>query len=114
MAMPLYEYQCDTCGLFSALGKISSSSSPVVCRTCGSLSDRIISAPHLAILGKPQRAAHERNEKSAHAPRSTRRSSCGCSGAHTCNKSNTGKTATNPGGLQMQTKRNARPWMLGH
>lgn len=113
--MPLYEYECDNCGVFSALGKISTSQAPVACPACGDVSERIISAPQLAILGKPQRAAHERNEKSAHAPRSTRRSSCGCTGAHTCNtKSNTGKTASNPGGLLMQTKRNARPWMLGH
>ncbi len=112
--MPLYEYECDNCGVFSALGKISTSSAPVVCRTCGSVSGRVISAPHLAILGKPLRAAHERNEKSAHEPRTTRKSSCGCSGPHSCTKSDSSKKSANPGGLLMQTKRNARPWMLGH
>ncbi len=121
--MPLYEYECSDCGVFSALGRISTSQEPAACPTCSAVSERIISAPQLAILGKPQRAAHERNEKSAHAPRSTRRSSCGCTGSHTCNtKSNTSKTnasktgkpVSNPNGLLMQTKRTARPWMLGH
>lgn len=121
--MPLYEYRCDSCGTFSAIRKMSESSMPAMCDLCGSLSERVISAPHTAILGRAQHIAHERNEKSAHEPSSIRRSSCGCTGGHTCN-TNTGKTQTKSDrsgasdkqlpGLQMQTKRTARPWMLGH
>ncbi|MFJ5445517.1 FmdB family zinc ribbon protein [Methylobacillus methanolivorans] len=116
--MPMYEYRCDECGVFSALGKMSTSSEPTICPDCGELSERIVSAPRLAIMGKAQRSAHERNEKSAHEPRSTRRSSCGCSGGHTCGSSSTSKQSTQgkeKGSLlQMQTKKTARPWMLGH
>lgn len=119
--MPLYEYECGTCGVFTALKKMSESNAPAQCEQCGCESERIISAPHLAILGKQQRAAHELNEKSANEPRVARRSSCGCTGKHTCKTTadkakagNSKKAAGNASGLQMQTKKTARPWMLGH
>ena len=119
--MPLYEYECEACGVFTALRKISESAEPVPCESCGCESPRIISVPRLATMGKAQRQAHERNERSAHEPRMSRKSSCGCSGSHTCGAGGmaskpaqkvnpeTGKPA-----LQMQTKRTARPWMVGH
>lgn len=111
--MPMYEYECDHCGVFTALRKMSESSLPAFCQACGLESPRIMSAPRLAVLGKQQRQAHERNEQSAHAPKMARRSSCGCTGSHTCKtpkvNPDTGKPA-----LQMQTKKTARPWMLGH
>jgi len=118
--MPIYDYRCDSCGDFEAWGKVSESSASVQCDVCGDYCDRIITAPSLAILGGAQRVAHERNEKAAHEPKFTRRSSCGCSGSHTCStkavdsttkgKKNVAKT----NGLEMQTKKTARPWMLGH
>ena len=114
--MPLYEYACPDCGTFSALRKMSESQLPAHC-DCGELGTRILSAPRLAVMDRAQRSAHERNEKSAHEPRSTRRSSCGCSGNHTCNSSATAKDqgSKEKGSLlQMQTKKTARPWMLGH
>ncbi len=111
--MPVYEYECNTCGVFSALRKMSESRLPAFCKACGEESRRILSVPKLAVMDKQQRTAHERNEKSAHVPKQTRRSSCGCTGSHTCNtpkvNEETGKTA-----FQMQTKKTARPWMLGH
>lgn len=114
--MPLYEYRCNSCGQFSAMQKMSQSSSPSSCPSCGVMAERIISAPRLALMDKGTRTAMERNEKSAHAPRQARRSSCGCSGTHTC--SSTTKASSNQQnekpGLQMQTKKTARPWMLGH
>lgn len=120
--MPFYEYECNNCGVFSALRKMSDSSEPAICEECGATSLRILSAPRLAILGKTQRVAHERNERSAHEPKSGRRSSCGCTGAHSC-KTGTGNSksaapkvnpATGVPALQMQTKKSARPWMVGH
>ena len=122
--MPLYEYECTTCGVFSALRKMSESSLAVMCEECGEMSERIISAPHLAILDKSQRVAHERNEKAAHEPRMGKRSSCGCTGSHTCKptaeKSKAAssqaakKSGENTPAFQMQTKKTARPWMVGH
>lgn len=144
--MPMYEYECDHCGVFSALRKMSESNQSAICDACGCASERIISAPRLAILGKAQLSAHEMNERSAHEPKIARRSSCGCAGTHTCKTSSSSqadlanqrsanlqstalqsralqttaqkKAANNGEGnmqpFQMQTKKTARPWMLGH
>jgi len=116
--MPLYDYRCEECGTFSAFRKMSESVNPVDCEFCGESSPRIITAPNLALVDKATRVAHERNEKSVHQPKQTRRSSCGCSGSHTCKPSNSNEdksNSTNKGaGLSMQTKKTARPWMLGH
>ncbi|MCX4191364.1 FmdB family zinc ribbon protein [Methylophaga sp. OBS1] len=114
--MPLYDYRCDSCGSFSAMQKMSQSSAPAVCPACGAMADRIISAPRLALMDRGTRTAMERNEASAHAPRHARRSSCGCSGTHTCSTTAraSAKQQTEKPGLQMQTKKTARPWMLGH
>lgn len=112
--MPVYEYECNTCGVFTALRKMSESSEPAFCQECGAESGRILSAPRLAVLGKTQRVAHERNEKSAHEPNVGRRSSCGCTGSHTCNTTTKINPETGKSALQMQTKKTARPWMLSH
>lgn len=118
--MPIYDYRCEQCGEFSALRKMSEAGDSVACVECGEMAVRIISAPYLALMDRNSRVANERNEKSAHEPKQVRRSSCGCSGTHTC-KSDTKETASkaakatsNPNGLMMQTKKTARPWMLGH
>ena len=118
--MPIYDYRCDTCGHFEAWGKMSESSAPAQCDICGNYAEKVIAAPSLAILGSTQRIAHERNEKSAHEPKFTRRGNCSCSGSHTCSstpakssvsdKNEMGKTNR----LEMQTRKTARPWMLGH
>jgi putative FmdB family regulatory protein len=118
--MPLYEYECVSCGPFSALRKMSESSLSALCGGCGSESGRIISVPNFALMAKAKKAAYERNEKSAHEPKAIKRSSCGCAGTHTCqattkvNKEGKSNSQPEGGGFQMQTKRTARPWMLGH
>ncbi len=112
--MPVYEYECKSCGVFTALRKMSESSHSAYCQDCGAESSRIMSAPKLAVLAKSQRTAHERNEKSAHEPNTARRSSCGCTGSHTCNTTTKVNPDTGKAALQMQTKKTARPWMLSH
>ena len=122
--MPIYDYQCDGCGSFTVLRKMSESEARVACPNCGISSVRVITAPQLAILGKAQRSAYERNEKSAHEPKMARRSSCGCHGKHTCSTAGKSSQSKSPKsiekaaaiapGFEMQTKKSARPWMLGH
>lgn len=115
--MPLYEYECTTCGTFTALRKMSESQAPAACDECGAMGRRILSAPRLAVMDTARRAAFERNEQSAHAPKSARRSSCGCAGAHTCKPAAEQASANSKEKgslLKMQTKKTARPWMLGH
>nr|WP_026331373.1 zinc ribbon domain-containing protein [Thioalkalivibrio sp. ALE11] len=117
--MPLYDYQCPNCGDFSDFGRIAESSAPCVCPTCGTDAPRVITAPRLSLMDPSNRQRWERNERSQHAPKKVRRSSCGCSGTHTCGTQKTsaekkaGETTTHPP-LQKQTKKTARPWMLGH
>jgi putative FmdB family regulatory protein len=114
--MPVYDYRCEDCGEFSMLRRMSESSLPAKCE-CGKQSQRIISAPNLALVATTTRIAMERNEKAAHEPRMARRSSCGCTGTHTCSSSSKeSSSASKEGspGLRMQTKKTARPWMLGH
>lgn len=118
--MPIYDYRCEHCGDFTALRKMSEAGDSVECVECGEMAVRIITAPYLALMDRNTRVAKERNEKSAHEPKQVRRSSCGCSGTHTCKTDSTDKAKTaaqaksNPNGLMMQTKKTARPWMLGH
>lgn len=114
--MPLYEYDCEDCGVFSAMNSMSAAHEAKCCPDCGAESHRILSAPKLAIMSNTQRVAHERNEKAANEPM-TRRSSCGCSGNHTCgsnSKSGQSTEKKSANGFQMQTKKTARPWMLAH
>jgi len=117
--MPLYDYVCRQCGEFTAWGSIQHSSDDAACPDCGQDSRRVISAPRLAVMSPQSRVAHERNEKSANEPMHRRRSSCGCTGSHTCGSASTGAASTAESAaakpaLQRQTKGNARPWMLGH
>ncbi|TSA38131.1 MAG: zinc ribbon domain-containing protein [Methylococcaceae bacterium] len=115
--MPLYEYHCPSCNAnFTALNNMSVSHLPASCQSCGELSRRVLSAPHLTLVGTAQKRAHERNEKSAHEPSLVRRSSCGCSGRHVCQATAASSVTRQSSGsvLQRQTKATARPWMLGH
>jgi putative FmdB family regulatory protein len=110
--MPVYDYRCQQCGEFLLVRNINEAHLPAECSECGQSASRIISAPRLSLVSSATRIAHERNEKSAHKPLTAWRSSCGCSGKHTC--SSTGSATQSGTGLQMQTKKTARPWMLGH
>lgn len=110
--MPIYEYRCEACGPFTALRRLSEFEQPAHCDGCGALSPRIPSLPRLARMGHTVRVAHERNERSVHEPARVRRSSCGCSGAHHCRSTQDKPQGGTP--LQGQTRKTARPWMLGH
>lgn len=117
--MPIYEYACTDCGSFTRLARLSDSAEPAACPACGELAPRVISAPSLSLMTAENRGKWERNEKAQHEPRRARRSSCGCTGAHTCgtgankNKASSETAGTTPK-FQQQTKKTARPWMLGH
>lgn len=104
--MPLYEYECERCGRFTELRPMSMAAEPCDCPSCARAAPRIISAPRLACMSSENRRAWERNERSAHAPRVSKRSGCGCSGAHVC--------GTDQKPTTVASKPHARPWMLGH
>lgn len=66
--MPLYEFRCDTCGVFDAWRTMTECSMPAPCPTCSTLSRRIFSAPAVQLSGtlrfktespEPQRVKRE-------------------------------------------------------
>ena len=109
--MPVYEFECAACGPFSELRPLTQASAPAACPHCGQVAPKIFPAVTLRTMRPQNRAAWERNERSAHAPHTC---STGCSDRHPKPKP---KLRAQPGdrpALQYSTKENRRPWMLGH
>jgi putative FmdB family regulatory protein len=71
--VPVYDYICERCGLIREWGTIKDASRPITCPTCRSEARRVITAPSLALMPAGQKAAHLRNERSAHEPLVQRR-----------------------------------------
>ncbi|MFC3606816.1 FmdB family zinc ribbon protein [Stutzerimonas tarimensis] len=115
--MPLYEYDCPTCGDFTLLRPMAEREQPCTCPACGSMGERVIrSAPGLATLAGSTRKAHAINEQSAHAPKTlgeyaaSRKHPAGCS---CCGPSKPSKpTRDNP--HMLKSKPTGRPWMISH
>ena len=115
--MPIYEYDCATCGDFTQLRPMAERDQPCGCPWCGGESVRVIlSAPSLATMSGSQRRAIAANERSANAPQTveeyaqSRKHPKGC-GCCTANKP-LAPTKANPHALK--TKPSARPWMISH
>ncbi|MFN3986640.1 MAG: FmdB family zinc ribbon protein [Rhodocyclaceae bacterium] len=114
--MPTYEYCCEHCGEFTAIRPVSARNMPCLCPQCGATAGRVIvSAPSLATMSATNRQAHARNERAAHAPRTSaeykanQRHGPGCS---CCSGAKSNTTVTAPGGEKaFPTK---RPWMISH
>ena len=44
--MPLYDYHCPRCGMFSAMGAMETHDAPMLCPVCGASSSRVtVAAP---------------------------------------------------------------------
>lgn len=109
--MPVYEYWCDDCGPFEAMGRISTFDAPCDCPECGTSAARVLmTAPRLAQMDGGRRHAFETNERSADSPRkSSHGPGCGCCGGGAKKNS---KTLYRPDGSKsFPTK---RPWMISH
>lgn len=116
--MPIYEYQCQDCGNeFTTLRPMRESHAMSDCPHCGEPSPRVlITAPALSTLPAATRRAHEVNERSAHAPRSSRSGAegrshpagCGC-----CTGS-VGRTKTVTSADGKKAFPSKRPWMISH
>ncbi len=89
--MPLYEYECDACGPFTAWRRMSESSLGVPCESCGLSAPRVLSATSLLggrgrRRGVPEpRLVERKGDRPAPA-------------SHACGSGHGGD----------------RPWMLGH
>ncbi len=113
--MPVYEFECETCGVFSDFRSIDERDVPAPCALCDQPAPRIISAPNLAVMNPLQRMAAVRNERSRHEPRVGLKASC-CAGRTCVHRGGQKAKLGNPEkpALRASTKRNRRPWMLGH
>jgi putative FmdB family regulatory protein len=101
--MPLYDYQCASCGDFRVWRRMSEAGAPVDCTNCGAAAARAVVAPNLALMNPHSRIAHQRNEKSAHEPQVVSRS-----------RPHQGEHRHAHGHHHQHRHGASRPWMLGH
>jgi putative FmdB family regulatory protein len=112
--MPSYDYECETCGVFTQFRPIAERDVPATCGICDGRATRVISAPHLAVMSPIHRMAASRNERSQHEPRvGGPKKSCCATGKCAHKKGSRQKSGDKPA-LRASTKKNRRPWMLGH
>jgi putative FmdB family regulatory protein len=114
--MPIYDFECASCGPFSVMRRIADREKPCRCPECGSEGGRVISAPSLALMAGASRTAHAANERAAHAPRQSSdgpsaRHRPGCSCCSTGRAPLAGASAQASGGLKRPA---GRPWMISH
>lgn len=116
--MPVYDYKCQTHGLFFELATMEQSHAPAACPTCKALSARVICiAPDLLAIPKETKAAFALNEKAQNEPEYStaerrehdhaHKKGCGCT--HKTKKSKLFYTAD---GDKMFPS--MRPWMISH
>lgn len=109
--MPVYEYQCAECGSFAALRPMAEFADPHPCPDCGGEAPRVLlTAPMLAGMDSNRKRAFETNERSAHAPKSTRTHGANCS---CCSGGRIGRK-TKVGADGSKSFPTARPWMISH
>lgn len=112
--MPYYDFLCDDCGPFTGFAAMADFDKPCACPECGEMARRaLFTAPKLSVVSSSVRRAHETNERSAHAPKSTSKAhgpgcSC-CSGGGSKKKSS---TLYRPDGSKSFPSK--RPWMISH
>ncbi|KAA0578595.1 zinc ribbon domain-containing protein [Azospirillum sp. Sh1] len=115
--MPMYDYECPTCGDFTEMRPMAESSLPQPCPWCETPSRRVIRmAPAFSTLSAATRAAHSTNERSADRPKLLSEvgpahkhgPGCGCCGGGKKGRS-VQRTADGAKGFPT-----ARPWMISH
>ena len=108
--MPLYDYECQSCGTFREWRSMAEWETNAPCPSCLLPSPRLAAAPMLAVLSSNNRIAHERNERSAHEPKVVRtedlpRGHHRHPGVSRLIKQQFGDVHPSPP---------SRPWMVGH
>jgi putative FmdB family regulatory protein len=111
--MPIYDYQCKECGVFTALRPMSECREPLACPECGEAAVRVfLSMPAIAGMDPALRKAVATNERSTHEPRSSRLGhGAGCNCCSGLKRSGS-TTSTAPNEAKSFPK--ARPWMISH
>jgi putative FmdB family regulatory protein len=115
--MPVYEYLCDSHGVFTAMRPMSEYLDPQPCPDCTSPASRVmVSAPRVSGLSSRRKAAYAKNEQSQHAPLSADAykagHSAGCSCCSGSVRLRSGSKARSSRGAKSFV--NKRPWMISH
>ncbi|MCB8819286.1 FmdB family zinc ribbon protein [Microvirga rosea] len=80
--MPIYDYECQGCGPFTAMQPMARFQDACVCPKCGAEASRaFLSAPAIARINRGGRIAHETTRQSATYPRpssTAHPAGCGC------------------------------------
>ena len=112
--MPVYDYQCDTCGPFSEMRPMAECEKRSECPQCGNHAPRAyLTAPYYAGMSSELRLAHATNERSAHAPstlsglKNKHGAGCACCTGKSSRMTRRGKN----GSKSFPT---SRPWMISH
>ena len=111
--MPLYDYECMTCGEFREWRKMSEWEASAPCPNCSLPAPRRAAAPMLAVLSKNNRIAHERNERSAHEPKVVRREDLSPHHRHHGHRHDISPLLKQQFG-DVHKSPPDRPWMVGH
>ena len=112
--MPVYDYECGSCGVFTEMRPMSQSDQPCDCPECGSESPRVFMAmPALFGMEGTKRKAHAINEESRHRPKTRDElaakrhpAGCGCCGGPKK------RGVFRADGAK--TFPSSRPWMISH
>ncbi|WEK06037.1 MAG: zinc ribbon domain-containing protein [Candidatus Devosia phytovorans] len=108
--MAYYDYQCESCGPFTAIRPMSQSADKHDCPDCGQPSARaFFSMPYANGMDAARRTAFATNEKASHEPRRSHGAGCSCCSA---SKSKPSSTVHLPNGSK--TFAGKRPWMISH
>ncbi|NCO15950.1 MAG: zinc ribbon domain-containing protein [Alphaproteobacteria bacterium] len=110
--MPVYEYWCDSHGLFNALRPMAACAEPCDCPECGAVAPRVmVTPPRVAGGDRSRMKAHAINERAADSPRRSagHGPGCGCCGG---GPKPGRSTLQRPDGSKSFPS--ARPWMISH
>lgn len=108
--MPVYDYQCPDCGVFTAIRAMSAFRDPCACPDCGVEAARVfLIMPAVAGMDAARRTAIATNERASHEPKRSHAAGCSCCSGGANMRS---KTATSASGGKSFPK--ARPWMISH
>jgi len=114
--MPVYDYNCADCGVFTDLRPMALATEPCDCPDCGQAAPRVLlRAPNFALMDTAKRTAYSTNERSSDTPKSTKAGTAhgpGCSCCSSSNKSLPSRTLHRPDGSKAFPS--ARPWMISH
>ena len=117
--MPVYDYMCESCGAFTALRPMSKSAEPCGCPDCGAPASRTyLTFPNIGGMNPARRNAFETNERSAHAPKlskkAERESGAHAPGCACCSGTSGGKGGAVYTRDGAKTFPSRRPWMISH